>query len=70
MPLRTTPVVHLAGVARTMTKDDPASRAEARALLERALALLRPLDVAGRLDANRAGWISWIEGELAAIPRD
>ncbi len=65
--LRTTPVVHLAGIARTMVKDDTASRAEARALLERALGLLRPLAAAGRLDASRAGWIGWIERELAVI---
>ena len=65
--LRTTPVVHLAGIARTMVKDDTASRAEARALLERALGLLRPLAAAGQLDASRAGWIGWIERELAVI---
>ena len=39
----------------------------ARAHLEAALAILRPLAEANRLDANRLKWISRIEAQLAAL---
>ena len=39
----------------------------ARVRLEAALAILRPLAEANRLDANRLEWIPAIEGELAAL---
>ena len=35
--------------------------------LEAALAILKPLAEADRLDANRRGWIPLIEAELAAL---
>jgi tetratricopeptide (TPR) repeat protein len=63
----TTPVIHLAGVARTLDPADAQAPAEAARLLDRALALLRPLDEAGRLDADRHGWIAWIEQRRAAL---
>jgi tetratricopeptide (TPR) repeat protein len=39
----------------------------ARRHLESALAILNPLAAAGRLDANRLGWIAEIEGELSEL---
>ena len=59
--MQTTQVVHLAGVARHLNAADPAASAEAKALLDRALAVLRPLAEAGRLDAKRQSWIGLIE---------
>ena len=64
--MQTTQVVHLVGVARNLDPAGPAARAEAAALLERALAVLRPLAAAGKLDADRQGWI---EQERAALER-
>jgi len=63
----TTPVIHLAGVARTLDPADAQAPAEAARLLDRALALLRPLDEAGRLDAERHDWIAWIEQQRTAL---
>jgi tetratricopeptide (TPR) repeat protein len=68
--IRTTLVVHLAGVARTLDPGDPATPAEAARLYDRALALLRPLAEAGKLDADRQGWIARIESERAAQAQD
>ena len=65
--MQTTQVVHLAGVARHLDPTDPVARAEASALLDRALAALRPLAAAGRLDVERQGWIAWIEQQRAAL---
>ena len=65
--MQTTQVVHLAGVARHLDPADPTARAEAVAMLDRALAILRPLAEAGRLDADRQGWIAWIEQQRAAL---
>ena len=65
--MQTTQVVHLAGVARHLDAADPAANTEAKALLDRALAVLRPLAEAGRLDANRQGWIGLIEQQRAAL---
>jgi eukaryotic-like serine/threonine-protein kinase len=42
---------------------------EPRARFERALAILRKLDAAGRLAANQKGWIQAIEQGLAALPK-
>lgn len=63
--LRTTPVIQLAGLARTLDPTSPAAVDEARRLYERALGLLQPLAEAGRLDAQRRGWIKWLEEERA-----
>ena len=38
-----------------------------RADLETALAVLEPLAAEGRLDANRRGWITLIQNEVAAL---
>ena len=65
--LQTTPVVHLAGLARLADVTTADGHASARGYLERALALLRPLAAAGKLDARRAAWVEWIEGELAKL---
>ena len=65
--MQTTQVVHLAGVARQLDHADPAARAEAAALLDQALNVLRPLAAAGRLDTRRQGWIGWIEQERSAL---
>jgi len=65
--LQTTPVVHFAGLARLADVTTAEGRAAARGHLERALALLQPLAAAGKLDAQRAGWVDWIEGELAEL---
>jgi tetratricopeptide (TPR) repeat protein/energy-coupling factor transporter ATP-binding protein EcfA2 len=42
---------------------------EPRARFERALAILRKLDAAGRLSANQKGWIQALEEGLAALPK-
>ena len=67
--LQTTPVVHLAGLARLADVATADGRAMAKEHLERAVALLRPLAEAGTLDAQRAGWVGVIEGELAKLDR-
>ena len=43
----------------------PAGRAD----LEAALAILKPLAAANRLDANRRGWIPQLEAEIAALSK-
>jgi tetratricopeptide (TPR) repeat protein len=65
--MQTTSVIHLAGIARNLDHADPSARAEALAALDHALRLLRPLAEAGRLDADRQGWIAWIESQRAAL---
>ena len=67
--LKVTPVIHLAGVARTLDPANPASREQGLELLDRALAILRPLSEAGKLNANRQSWIDWIEQQRAALNR-
>ena len=42
---------------------------DGRRELEAALAILRPLATADRLDANRRGWIAQIEAQLAALEK-
>jgi tetratricopeptide (TPR) repeat protein len=42
---------------------------EGRADLEAALAILKPLAAADRLDAGRRGWIEAIQNELSALNR-
>jgi hypothetical protein len=65
--MQTTQVVHIADVARHLDSADPTARTEARVLLKRALAVLHPLASAGRLDADRLGWIDWIAQERSTF---
>lgn len=67
--MQTTQVVHLAGIARHLDRTNAAARAETKGLLDRCLAVLRPLAEAGRLDAQRQGWIAWIEDERAKLEK-
>ncbi|MFO1039078.1 MAG: hypothetical protein U1E45_19720 [Geminicoccaceae bacterium] len=63
VPLRTTPVIHLAGIARGLVATDPTRRAQAIAALDQALESLRPFQATGRLDNEREGWIGWLGEE-------
>jgi tetratricopeptide (TPR) repeat protein len=42
---------------------------DSRARFERALAILRQLDAAGRLAANQKGWIQALEEAIVALPK-
>lgn len=70
IPIRTTPVVHLAGAVRTLLLNNPEQVAEARRLLRQALELIEPLEAAGQLDTTRSGWPNWIRDEIAALTTD
>ena len=65
--LQLAPVTHLHGIARLLARGEPAGHAEAVAMLQRAIDILRAAAAADRLDAERTGWIAAIETRLADL---
>ena len=65
--LQLAPVTHLHGIAQALARGDPAGHAEAVAMLQRAIEILRAAAAADRLDAERSGWITTLETGLASL---